>query len=209
MNQVAPVLRIHPSDPQLSELFSHELWHKLDELLAQLPFARQFHGDIADHHLEVAMIITNRGRPHPQPGIAADLIALLGNPTMIRFFRSCAQRLLRPVQDLVIRRMQVNRMQRGDHNHHHRDTDDDPDYVIGAILYLTSAHEYEGGEIEFDGIDEPIKPQRHEVVVFAADLGHKLRALTDCQRPRLSIVMLFGTHDGPNLRHLGDYCANM
>ena len=202
MTQVAPVLCLQPSDPQLSALFSHELWQRLDDLVAQLPFARQVQGDIADHHLEVAMIVTNRDRPRVQPGIAGELFSVLASPQLLDFFRACSKTLSRPVQDLVIRRMQVNRMQRGDHNHYHCDTDDDPDYVLGAILYFTDAAQYEGGEIEFDGIAEPIKPQRHQVLVFPADLGHRLSPLTACQKPRLSIVMLFGTHDGPNRRHL-------
>lgn len=201
MHQEHPILVLGSRDPRLAAALPAPTWDALQRLVDRLDFVRQQRGDIADHHLEVAMAVTNRERPERQPGAAGELADLLSSPPALRLFGELAKELGLPAQSLTVRRLQVNRMHGGDHNHSHRDTDDDPDYTLAIILYLTDVADYDGGELEFDGIPSPVKPQLGALVAFPADLGHKLRPLLDCRRPRVSIVVLLGQHDGPNRRN--------
>ena len=82
-------------------------------------------------------------------------------------------------------------------------TDDEHDYVLGALLYPCDPAEYDGGEVCFEGADAPLKPPRRSLIVFRADVGHALRPVVRCRAPRISVVLLFGEHPGDNRRLRG------
>ena len=183
-------------DPRLAGVLSASDWDRIDATMPHLRWEHQERGDIAEHSLDVAMLVTNRPAPAVVSGAAEALVAFFtGRPRLELFSRL----LGRPAR-LHLRRAQINRMSEGARNPFHRDTDDDPDYVLGALLYPCDPAEYEGGEICFEGADAPLKPPWRSLVVFRADVGHALRPVARCRRPRLSIVLLFGEHSGDNRR---------
>jgi hypothetical protein len=197
-----PTLREPPwrlltaDDAALAAAWPDDAWGRLDAALPALRWERQARGDVADHHLDVAMLMINGDAPRVAPGaVAAELVALL---TRVPFLA-----LLRRVgghdRALHLRRAQANRMREGDHNRFHHDTDDDAGYTLGALLYLTDPADYDGGEIRFEG-GGPLKPPRRSVIVFPASLGHELLPLGPCRRPRTSLVLLFGSDVGPRRR---------
>lgn len=198
----APTLRDRPwallraDDPRLADVFSASDWDRLDAAAPRLRWEHQERGDIAEHSLDVAMLVTNRPAPAVVSGEATALAAFFTGRPRIELFR----RLLGRPAELHLRRAQINRMSAGARNQFHRDTDDDPDYVLGALLYPCDPTEYDGGELCFEGADEPLKPPRRSLVVFRADLGHALNPVVRCRTPRLSIILLFGEHAGENRR---------
>lgn len=194
--QATPWVLLDATHPALCAAFTDDHWDHLDTLLARLAWERQFHGDVAEHCIEVAMLVHNRTSPSVAPGAPAELVALFAREPCVALF----QRLYGLTRPLYLRRAQANRMREGDYNRFHRDTDDDPDYVLGVILYPSDPADYDGGEIRFEGSTEALKAPRRSLVAFRADLGHELLPMTTCRRPRCSIVLLFGEHDGPNRR---------
>lgn len=190
-----PFVVLHGDHPDLSAAFSPADWDHLERLFARLPWQSQARGDVAEHSLEVAMLVTNRPRPAEVAGVAAELVAFLAGTPRMHLFR----RLFGRASALHLRRAQVNRMNVGSYNRFHRDTDDDPDYVIGALLYPSDPADYDGGELCFEDT-APFKPPRRSLVAFRADLGHALTPISRARVPRLSIVLLFGEHAADNRR---------
>lgn len=187
---------LEAAHPALGAALSDAHWNHLDALLARLTWERQLHGDAADHCIEVAMLVHNRTSPSVAPGAPAELVDLLAREPCAALF----QRLYGLARPLHLRRAQANRMREGDYNRFHRDTDDDPDYALGVILYVSDPADYDGGEIRFEGATEALKAPRRSLVAFRAGLGHELLPMGACRRPRCSVVLLFGEHDGPNRR---------
>lgn len=186
-------------DPRLAGVLSASDWDRIDATMPHLRWEHQERGDIAEHSLDVAMLVTNRPAPAVVSGAAEALVAFFtGRPRLELFSRL----LGRPAR-LHLRRAQINRMSEGARNHFHRDTDDDPDYVLGALLYPCDPAEYDGGEVCFEGADAPLKPPRRSLIVFRADVGHALRPVVRCRAPRISVVLLFGEHPGDNRRLRG------
>lgn len=144
----------------------------------------------------VAMLVTNRPAPAVVSGATEALVAFFTGRPRLELF---SQLLGRPAR-IHLRRAQINRMSEGARNDFHRDTDDDPDYVLGALLYPCDPAEYDGGEVCFEGADAPLKPPRRSLIVFRADVGHALRPVVRCRAPRISVVLLFGEHPGDNRR---------
>lgn len=180
--------------PTFVAAFPDADWDRLDQLLEPLAWRRQTRGDVADHRIDVAMLVTNQPRPAVVAG-AAEVVEFFTRSPRLDLFRR-----LHGGATPHLRRAQVNRMRAGDHNHFHRDTDDDPDYTLGVLVYPGDPDDHDGGELCFEGAAAPFKPPRRSMVAFPADLGHALRPVGDCRRPRVSIVLLFGEHDAPNRR---------
>lgn len=191
-----PYVVLRAEHSHLATSLRPEDWDHLDRQLERLPWEGQARGDIADHSLDVSMLVTNCPRPAPVDGAAAVLLEFLLGTGLLQLLHSV---LGRPTT-LHLRRAQVNRMTTGSYNQFHRDTDDDPDYVLGALLYPSDPGDHDGGEIWFEGARLPFKPPRRSLVVFRADLGHGLRPLVRCRSPRLSVVLLFGEHSASNRR---------
>ena len=183
-------------DPRLAGVLSASDWDRIDATMPHLRWEHQERGDIAEHSLDVAMLVTNRPAPAVVSGAAEALVAFFTGRPRLELF---SQLLERPAR-LHLRRAQINRMSEGARNDFHRDTDDDPDYVLGALLYPCDPAEYDGGEVCFEGADAPLKPPRRSLIVFRADVGHALRPVVRCRAPRISVVLLFGEHPGDNRR---------
>lgn len=173
-------------------------WEAVEQGVEALPRARQDQGDIADHQIDVAMVVSNRPRPTVQGPQAQALLDVLLTPLLGLLTRAWGGE-----GALHLRRAQVNWMRAGDHNHFHRDTWDDPDYVLAAVLYLDDPEGFEGGALLLEGATEELRPPRRSMVVFPGELGHALTPVRACARPRRSVVLLFGAHDGPNRRFAG------
>lgn len=182
--------------PALAAAFSRADWDHLDALVGRLSWQRQSRGDIAEHAIDVAMLVTNCPGPAAVAGEAAAIVDFFTGPARLDLF----QRLYGRPGPIRLRRAQINRMSGGDYNHFHRDTDDDPDYTLAVLVYPGDPADCDGGELCFEGAAAPLKPARRSLIAFPADLGHALRPVVRCCRPRLSIVLLFGEHAAPNRR---------
>ena len=187
---------LRSSHPELRRALPSARWQALEEVVASLPMERQLCGDIADHRLEVGMVLSNRPLPRLACPEGRAVLDVLEQPGVQALFRTIAGH----DRPLHLRRVQVNRMGRGTHNHAHRDRDDDPDYTIACAMYFTESECYRGGALVFPELGARVEPSRHDVVFFRADLLHALTPVTACTTPRLSLIVLMGEHDGPNRR---------
>lgn len=183
------------SHPAYGAAFPEAAWERLDGLLAALEYRRQTRGDVADHYLDVAMLVTCDPRPTVVRG-ADELVEFFTRGPRFELFH----RLRGRPGALHLRRAQVNRMTTGDHNHFHRDTDDDPAYTLAVLVYPGDPDDWDGGELHLEGAGAAIRPPRRSVLAFRADVGHRLGPLGACRRPRLSIVLLFGDHAAARTR---------
>lgn len=166
-------------------------WARLERLLDALPRARQTRGDVADHHLEVGLVARSDPRPRVVGAAAARVADWLGAPPRRALFEALVG------GPPWLRRAQFNRMGEGDYNRRHRDTDDDPDYRVAAVFFLTDPADYVGGALCVDGA-EPLRAPARSLVVFGADVPHALTPVGACRRSRDTLVTLWGAHGGPN-----------
>lgn len=168
-------------------------WRRLERLLGALPCAHQARGDIADHHLEVGLIVRSDPRPRLMGEAARGVSDWLCAPGRLALFAELVGS--RP----WLRRAQLNRMVEGDYNARHRDTDDDPAYRVAGVFCLTDPADYAGGALCLDGA-APLRAPARSLVVFAADVPHALTPVGAGRRSRDTLVTLWGAHGGPNRR---------
>ena len=57
-----------------------------------------------------------------------------------------------------------------------------------AIAWLSEPDEYEGGELDVDGMDGPLRPAAGSIAVFGGDVLHRLRPVTAGERVTLVMV---------------------
>lgn len=189
------ILCLAPSHPWIRGAFPELIWLELKAALDRLPFERQVRGDVADHHLEVGMIVRNKPAPHSTGPEADHVLSLLARAPIQALFQNCYGSK-RPAP--VLRRAQCNRMYTGDYNRAHRDSEDDSDYTMAVILYFSDPAHYQGGDIFFEDEQKSIRPACQSLVAFRGDVLHGLKPVVQSQSPRVSLILLFGEHGGPS-----------
>ncbi|MFO7568013.1 MAG: 2OG-Fe(II) oxygenase [Enhygromyxa sp.] len=189
-------VRLLSTHPVLLRALGSEDWDVLGAAVARLPMVHQTRGDIADHRLEVGMVVSNNPRPSLACSEGRELVKLLQRPRM----RALYQELAGHQRPLHLRRVQANRMREGNYNRAHCDRDDDPDYTMAVLFYFTDPCRFAGGELVFPDSGDRLRPGRHDVVFMRADVLHELTPVTRAVEPRLCLVVLMGEHDGPNRR---------
>jgi hypothetical protein len=189
-------VRLPAEHPVLLRALGSEDWDSLEAAVARLPMVHQTRGDIADHRLDVGMIVSNNPRPRLVCSEGREIVKLVQRPRMLALY----QELAGHQRPLHLRRVQANRMRGGNYNRRHRDRDDDPDYTMAAVFYFTDPRGFTGGELTFPDSGERLQPGRRDVVFMRADVLHELTPVTRAVVPRLCLVLLMGEHDGPNRR---------
>jgi hypothetical protein len=170
-------------------------WKQVDRIFAQSPTVVQNHGDIADHHLSVAMWVSNNPAPKVLGENGRAMVEILGSPKMMELYKA----ILNDPRPLFIRRLQGNYMESADYNHAHTDDEDDPSYSLAVIIYLTDPRAYKGGELIITKDNIVVRPERRSLVAIRGDTEHAVHPVEASPgRGRRSIVVLLGHHDGPN-----------
>jgi hypothetical protein len=171
-------------------------WTEVERLFDLSPKVYQNKGDIADHTLQVAMWVSNNPAPRVQGLLGQHVLRLLGSEKMMNLY----QGLLGTPKPLFVRRLQGNLMSAGDHNHAHRDNEDDPTYVLAVVIYLTDPKDYAGGQLVITADGTSVKPEKRSLIAIRGDEEHAVApfAPNPGSEGRKSIVVLLGEHDGPN-----------
>lgn len=104
---------------------------------------QQSHGDVAEHRLEVGMVLENRPRPRVACAEGHAVIEVLERAEVRGLFRAVAGH----ERPLHLRRVQANRMTAGSYNRAHRDRDDDPDYTMACAMYFTEKLQADHGQL--------------------------------------------------------------
>lgn len=177
-----------PDHPELAPLRRAPAWGDLVRALGALPREEQRRGDIADHHLEVGMIVHPRPRPHAVGPAAERVLAALGASGLPRLADAAEGR------PLALRRAQLNRMADGAYNRPHRDDDDDPEYTTAAVLVLSAPDRYAGGALHFPDLDLSLRPPAGALILFPAALLHGVTPVCG-PGARTSLILLFGPRE--------------
>ena len=179
----------HPLDLQEFE--------RLDQLsdISRVPYEHVLIGDAGEQNfVDVARFMTDVEEPLRVNGDSADeVMAILGSPKMQDFYDQVV------ATNLVIRRCQVNVLQKGGFVGFHLDTDSNPDYVSPIVLQFSS--DYAGGDYV---VHHPVhsaqgfRMPRYSMIVSSCNLPHEVTEVTSGRRK--SLVYFLSHHAGKNRR---------
>ena len=175
-------------------------WEELERLCfhSNLPYETVTVGDANEpNKVEVGRFMTDVEQPEPvNPLVSARAMEILAHPRRMAILSD-----LLGVEQLHMRRAQVNHMHRGSFVGLHLDTDSNPDYQISVVLQL--GREFSGGDFVIhlpDGSENVIQPKFRSTIISRCDYRHEVRTVTE--GTRTSLVYFVAAHGGPNRRHL-------
>ena len=170
---------------------------RLDQLSdpSSVPYEHVLIGDAGEENfVDVARFMTDVEEPMRVNGDCADeVLSILGSPKMTEFYDQVIGR------NLVIRRCQVNVLQKGGFVGFHLDVDSNPDYVSPIVLQFSS--DYDGGSYlvhhPVHSVQEFRMP-RYSMIVSNCKLPHEVTEVTSGRRK--SLVYFLSHHAGKNRR---------
>jgi hypothetical protein len=170
---------------------------RLDQLsdASHVPYEHVLIGDAGeDNFVDVARFMTDVEAPSVVNEEAAnEVLAILGSPKMMQFYDQVIG------TDLVIRRCQVNLLQKGGFVGFHLDTDSNPDYTSPIVLQFSS--DYEGGNYVVHHpahSAQEFRMPRYSMIISSCDLPHEVSEVTSGRRK--SLVYFLSKHAGKNRR---------
>jgi|7_EtaG_2_1085326.scaffolds.fasta_scaffold00786_2 predicted 2-oxoglutarate/Fe(II)-dependent dioxygenase YbiX len=107
------------------------------------------------------------------------------------YLEACAQHLLFPINQ--IESPQYAEYKEGMYYHYHWDCIDDPslDRDVSASLFLSNPNDYEGGQLEFENIDNgksfKVEENQGDMIIFPSLFRHRVNAVTKGVRRSLVI----------------------
>jgi len=178
-----------------------EEFDRLDQLsdISRVPYEHVLIGDAGEQNfVDVARFMTDVEAPLRVNGDSSDhVLAILGSLKMTNFYNHTIG------TNLVIRRCQVNALQKGGFVGFHLDTDSNPDYVSPIVLQFSS--DYEGGSYV---VHHPVHSAqefwmpRYSMIVSSCNLPHEVTEVTSGRRK--SLVYFLSHHAGKNRRWEAD-----
>lgn len=184
---------LKPGEHPLSE---GEL-QRLDQLsdISRMPYERVLIGDAGEQNfVDVARFMTDVEEPLRINGdSSAEVMAILESPKMRDFYNQAIG------AGLVIRRCQVNVLQKGGFVGFHLDTDSNPDYVAPIVLQFSD--DYGGGDYV---VHHPVhsaqafRMPRYSMIISSCNLPHEVSEVTSGRRK--SLVYFLSHHAGKNRR---------
>lgn len=178
-------------------LDEHE-WRKLDQLTSRdaIPYERVTMGDADEpNFVEVGRFMTDVEQPVlVNRPVSDELLSIVSSPKMMKLYRHVLG-----VDDLHIRRCQVNVYGEGSFVGLHLDTDSNPDYLSPVVLQFSG--DYDGGEYIVHR--EQHEPQlyhmgRYSLLISRCDISHEVSKVT--RGMRKSLVVFLSRHGGKNRR---------
>jgi len=176
---------------------TEEEMNRLDQLsdASQVPYEHVDIGDAGEeNYVDVARFMTDVEEPQRVNEEAGDeVLAILGSPKMMDFYKQVVG------DNLVIRRCQVNVLQKGGFVGFHLDTDSNPDYLSPIVLQFSS--DYDGG---YYVVHHPVhssqefRMPRYSMVISQCNLPHEVSEVTRGRRK--SLVYFLSQHAGKNRR---------
>jgi hypothetical protein len=170
---------------------------RLDQLsdASNVPYEHVLIGDAGEENfVDVARFMTDVEQPLRVNEEAADeVLAILGSPKMMQFYDEVVG------TDLVIRRCQVNLLQKGGFVGFHLDTDSNPDYASPVVIQFSS--DYQGGDYV---VHHPVHSAqefsmpRYSMIISTCNLPHEVTEVTGGRRK--SLVYFLSKHAGKNRR---------
>jgi Rps23 Pro-64 3,4-dihydroxylase Tpa1-like proline 4-hydroxylase len=175
---------------------SNEEFQRVEGLASQLPQEFIEVGDADEpNYVYVGRFMTDVDCPvMVNRPMSDEVIEILGSVVAMNFYKS-----LLDVNDLFIRRMQVNTMEAGCFVGHHLDVDSNPDYEFSIILQL--GKEFGGGEFVVYDADHPprsYKPWHRSITISNCQYPHEVKKVTSGKR--ISLVYFVSRHGGENRR---------
>lgn len=173
-------------------------WRRLDQLTSRdaIPYERVTLGDADEpNFVEVGRFMTDVENPVlVNRPVSDELLSIISSPKMMTFYRQ-----MLGVDDLHIRRCQVNVYSEGSFVGLHLDTDSNPDYLSPVVLQFSG--DYDGGEYIVHR--EQHEPQcyhtgRYSLLISRCDLPHEVSPVT--RGMRKSLVFFLSRHGGKNRR---------
>jgi hypothetical protein len=173
-------------------------WRRLDQLTSRnaIPYERVTLGDADEpNFVEVGRFMTDVEAPAlVNRPVSDELMSIIGSPKMMKLYSQALG-----VDDLYIRRCQVNFYNQGSFVGLHLDTDSNPDYLSPVVLQFSG--DYEGGDYVVHL--EKLGPQRYRtgrysLLISRCDLPHEVTQVT--RGTRKSLVFFLSRHMGKNRR---------
>lgn len=172
-------------------------FQRLDQLsdISRVPYEHVLIGDAGEQNfVDVARFMTDVEEPlRVNSDSSAEAMAILESPKMTDFYNQVIG------TGLVIRRCQVNVLQKGGFVGFHLDTDSNPDYVSPIVLQFSN--DYEGGDYV---VHHPVhsaqafRMPRYSMIISRCNLPHEVSEVTSGRRK--SLVYFLSHHAGKNRR---------
>jgi len=182
-----------------SGFFSKEEWETLEKLGLEsgMPYETVHIGDAGEPNLvEVGRLMTDVEKPEIANAILSQpMLDILSAPSRMALFSD-----LTDIENLFVRRAQINKMRDGSFIGRHIDQDSNPDYGISIVLQF--GQEFSGGDFVIqlpDGQSTSITPSFRSVTITRCDYAHEVKRVKS--GVRTSLVYFVSDYGGENRRH--------
>lgn len=182
-----------------NSFFSDSELSEVENILSKLPYEYVSTGDAGeDNSVEVGRLMTDVENPKVvNESISQKAINILNNSKHINFYKEILN-----VDQLYLRRIQVNKMHKNAFVGFHLDIDSNPDYLAAVVVQF--GKQFRGGdyvvyENKKDDIGLSYTPYYQSMIISNCHYPHEVTKVLD--GTRTSLVFFLCTHKGENLRH--------
>ncbi len=168
----------------------------LESLTLQLPYEHVDVGDAGEpNNVSVGRFMTDVEAPElVNRPISDEAHKIVTRPKYLEFLKE-----LFDLEEVHIRRMQINAMKPGSFVGHHLDVDSNPDYIAAIVLQM--GEDFTGGEFIVHGGGRPprhFSPFYKSMTVSLCEFPHEVTKVESGERR--SLVYFVSSHNGPNRR---------
>lgn len=176
---------------------SPEDFEELERLAEQLPYEQVDIGDVGEpNSLMVGRFMTDVEAPKLVNRPLSDrALEVVTRQEYLDYFRQ-----MFGLEEVFIRRMQVNSMHAGSFVGHHLDVDSNPDYVAAVMLQF--GRDFTGGDFVVYGGGRPARrfaPPYKSVMMSDCHFPHEVAKVESGNR--VSLVYFVSGYGGPNRRN--------
>ena len=179
-------------------IYSDEDILEMQHLADQLPYEWVEVGDAGEPNaVEVGRFMTDVEAPERVNRPLSDQILAI----IVQAPQMCAFKALLNVNELHIRRMQVNRIHEAGFVGYHLDTDSNPDYLAAVIFQF--GDDFEGGEYvvyDQEKVKNSISPPQFSMIISDCRFPHEVKPVRS--GIRTSLVFFLSQNGGVNRRAL-------
>ncbi len=185
-----------------NSFFSNEEFKEVEQMIAKLPYEYVSTGDAGeDNSVEVGRLMTDVEDPKVVNNMISNkVLNILNSNKHIDFYKKILN-----VDQIFLRRAQVNKMHKDSFVGYHLDVDSNPDYLAAVVIQFGknfSGGEYVVYENKNDKIGLSYPPSYQSMIISNCNYPHEVKKVID--GIRISLVFFLCSHKGKNLRYIKD-----